>query len=119
MIDEPIAAVYIAPLTDTESTGTALVLARDIRQYGISCIMDGREVRIKHKLKAANNVKSYFTVILGPDDLLAGTIQLRDMDESTQLAIPLAGAARHIAVQMLTEAEVRKIEVRLAFGTTK
>ena len=113
---EPAAAVYIAPLPDIDSTGTALVLARDIRSYGVSCVVDGRSVKLKRKMQAASDMQSYFAVIAGPDDLASRTVQVRDMDERTQAAVPLKDATRHIALQMFSEPEVLKIEDRQALA---
>ena len=111
---EPAAAVYIAPLPDDESVGTALVLARDIRQYGVSCVVDSRPCRVKRKVETANKSRAYLTVVIGPSDIESGTLRVRDMDASTEIPVSLATAARDIAVLMLTEPEVHRVELRRA-----
>ena len=111
---EPAAAVYLAPLPDDESVGAALMLARGIRDYGISCVVDGRSCRIGRKLDAANRARAYLAAVVGPSDIAAGTLKVRDMGESTDTVVQLATAAREIAILMLTEPEVRRVETRRA-----
>lgn len=107
---DPIAAVLLAPLDQGPAAEVALILARDLRRYGLSCVIDAREVRLKKKLQHADVLRAFFVVIVGGHEVAAGTIQLRDRDERTEHTLQAATAAREIAVMTYTEPEVRRIE---------
>jgi histidyl-tRNA synthetase len=113
MAPDPIADVLIAPLDQDASSAVALILARNLRHYGISCVVDGRTVRLKKKLQYADVLRSFFVVILGEAEVASGTVQLRDRDEHTDSTLQAATAAREIAVLIYTEPEVRRIEADL------
>jgi histidyl-tRNA synthetase len=99
---EPIVEVFIAPLGDAESNHVALVLAQGLRAYQIKTLVDGRDVRLKNKLKRAGQLEAFYSVIIGPDDLARGVVQVRDMDASTQVEVPLHEVGWYIASDFWT-----------------
>ncbi len=85
--------VFVAPIGEA-AVGPALCLARDLRAAGSSAEVDARGAGMKSLLRRANNLGARFAVILGDQELAAGTVQLRDLDGRTQDAVPMADAAR-------------------------
>lgn len=98
---------------DPELAGAALVLAQSVRRLGVSCIVDARAVRLKNKLKWAVESGAFFAAIVGPDELAAGQVQVKDLDARTQSLLPLSAAARHIAIEIWTEPVIRLREMLL------
>jgi histidyl-tRNA synthetase len=108
--ENPQVQVLLAPI-DQDSAGSCLLLARNIRAWGISCLVDGRAVRLKKKIEWAVKMDAFFVLIVGPDDIAAGVVQIKDLDESTQQTVPLANTPRYLAGQLLAPDEMRRIKL--------
>ena len=106
----PLTDVVVVPFDDEKSTAAALLIARSIRRYGISCLVDTRPVKIKSKMKYANSLRPYFALIIGPDDLESNVVQVKDMDEHNQITVEINKAPRYVAVEILSEQIVKNRE---------
>ncbi len=80
--------VLVASLGDA-ARDVAIKLAADLRQTGVSAIMAAGGKRLKAQLRQANALGVSFTVIIGEDEVNAGTATLRDMTSARQETIPL------------------------------
>jgi len=73
-----------------EAAGIAAVrLAADLRQAGISAVATGGGRSLKAQLRQANALGVFYTVIIGDDEVKAGTATLRHMADARQETVPL------------------------------
>ena len=80
--------VFIAYLGD-EAKEEAIKLASTLRRAGIGIIEALGDKSLKAQLRQANNLGVSYAVIIGEEEVKAGTVILRDMTSAEQKAIPL------------------------------
>jgi histidyl-tRNA synthetase len=80
--------VLIAALGDAAGD-LALRLAAELRQAGVSAVTAAGGKSLKAQLRQANALGVRFTVIIGEDEVKAGTAALRDMASARQETIPV------------------------------
>ena len=85
--------VFIAHIGD-EATDEAIKLASNLRQSGIGVIESVGSKSLKAQLRQANTLGAHHTVIIGEQEVKAGTVILRDMTTSQQKTIPVAELQR-------------------------
>jgi len=73
---------------DPSSAAEVLRLADELRRAGISAAYDSEGRSLKAQMKAANAGGHPLALILGPDELRAGTVQLKRMASGEQAAVP-------------------------------
>ena len=78
---------------DPSLAGEVLRLAGELRSVGISAVYDSEQRSLKAQMKAANAGGHPLALILGPDELRAGTVQLKRMASGEQAAVPRAELA--------------------------
>lgn len=84
------AAVDVFLVRASEEAAEVLTsLARDLRGAGISVLQDYEGRSMKSQLKSADKSGSRWAVIVGEDELAAGTVTLRDLKGSSQEQIAL------------------------------
>jgi histidyl-tRNA synthetase len=88
--------VYLAPLAQG-ALDQALLLQRELRNAGLSVLVDHEGRGLKAKLKVADRLHARFVAMLGEDELRKGTWTIRDMSGSAQVEVERAGAARYLA----------------------
>jgi histidyl-tRNA synthetase len=66
----------------------AVRLAGDLRKAGISLVQAPGNKSLKAQLRQANTLGVRYTVIIGEEEIKAGTVQLREMSTSQQQSIP-------------------------------
>ena len=73
---------------DTTGGAEAVVLAQDLRAAGLATerAFDGRSM--KSQMKSANRSEARVAVIVGDDELAAGTVTIRDLAAGEQQAVP-------------------------------
>ncbi|MHB0871396.1 MAG: ATP phosphoribosyltransferase regulatory subunit, partial [Chloroflexota bacterium] len=91
--------VYVAYLGD-EAKIPALQLADQARRQGIPAVTTLGSRSLKAQLKQANNSGARFAFILGEQEVLDGTVTVRDMVESRQWQEP-----RSTALEKLLQAK--------------
>ena len=74
--------LFIAPLGDAARRHCG-VLARDLRRGGVSIELSP-DHKLKRALEVANKTGARFTLIVGDDEIAAGTYQLKNMESGEQ-----------------------------------
>jgi histidyl-tRNA synthetase len=82
---------FLVTLGDAARGAGAKILAQ-LRQSGVACDRDfvGRSMRAQ--MREANRQNARFVVIVGEDELAAGTVSLKNMEQGTQETLSLAAA---------------------------
>ncbi len=83
----------LVTLFSRETFAHAFALARDLRAAGICTEVYTEPKKLSTQLTFAKNKGIPLAVILGPEEIAAGAVVLRDMRTSTQRAVPSADAA--------------------------
>jgi len=81
--------VYVVT-TDPKLSVEVFTLADELRRAGLSAVyaVDGRS--FKSQMKQVGGGGTRLAAILGPDELAAGTVQLKDLATSEQVTVPRA-----------------------------
>jgi histidyl-tRNA synthetase len=85
----PRSEVFIACIGEIAKT-EAVKLANQLRQESIGVIMATGDKSLKAQMRQANSLGMKQTVIIGEEEVKAGTAVLRDMAKAEQKTIPLA-----------------------------
>lgn len=80
--------VYLCAMGD-EARVPAQLLALRLRRNGLSVVTDVLRRSGKAQLKDANRFNVRYTMILGGDELAAGTITVKNMSDGTQQTVPV------------------------------
>ncbi len=75
----------------------ATSLARELRDNGVGVIVSTGEKSLKSQLRQANSYGVTRVIILGDDEVTAGTAVVRDMTANTQTTLPREGLAALLA----------------------
>lgn len=89
LIDSPAAprSIILMPM-GAAAEEKSQKLAHDLRQAGFTLIVD-RKANLKKRMARANRDNAAAVLILGEDELVAGTVTLRDLDSGDQTAVGL------------------------------
>ncbi len=87
---------YLAPLTEA-GADKALLLARELRDLGVTAEVDGRGGKIRAMLRRADALGAKLCAIFGEDEVAKGVVTVKDLAGHTQDTIALEGAARLLA----------------------
>jgi histidyl-tRNA synthetase len=88
--------VFVVAVSDAERL-PALALAAKLRAEGVApVVLDYRGKSMKSQLKEASKSGASYTVVLGSDELAAGTAVLRDMAAGEEQTLPQAELAARI-----------------------
>ncbi len=80
--------VFIA-VTSQEQIVSALSLANQIREQGVSAEMDFLGKSLKSQMRTANKLQVPYVVILGSEELKKDKVTIKNMANSTQEEVPL------------------------------
>jgi len=80
--------VFIASLGD-EAKDTATKLAANLRGVGVGVILAMGEKSLKAQLRQANSLGTRYAVIIGEEEVKAGTVILRDMASAEQKSVEI------------------------------
>lgn len=86
--------IFIIPMGDSAQI-PALLLADQLRKSGLKSEM-GYSGNLTKRLKQASKQNARYALILGEDEIAAGAVQLRDLDQSSQALIPLNQLPAHL-----------------------
>jgi histidyl-tRNA synthetase len=89
--------VFIASMGEA-ARDISIKLATDLRQAGLSAVTSAGSKSLKAQLRQANALGARFTVIIGEDEVKAGTVTLRDMSGASQEALPVTGLLQRLKV---------------------
>ena len=79
----PSPQLFLAPLGEV-AFEKATLLARDLRQQGIRCVLDFETRSLKSAMRLANKLRAQHVLILGDSELQTGKYQLKRMSDGTQ-----------------------------------
>ena len=90
--------VYVA-LADTTQAGAdaAFALTQELRKVGFIVEADRQGRSLKSQFKQADKCQAALVAVLGPDELAAGSVKLRDMESHDERVVPLGDAVAEIA----------------------
>ncbi|MBN1862141.1 MAG: histidine--tRNA ligase [Dehalococcoidales bacterium] len=80
--------VFVAYIGDA-ARDEAVALAAGMRRAGIGVIGAAGDKSLKAQLRQANSLGAGYAVIIGDEEIAAGTVVLRDMTTSAQETVPL------------------------------
>ncbi len=95
----PIAEVFVARVEGC-TEGDVFGITAALRDAGIAAEMDHQGRSLKSQFKAADRFGARFVVVVGPDELAAGQVTLRDMGTKEENRVDLAGLAGHVAAAL-------------------
>lgn len=84
---EPALPVFVAPVGDSERT-EAFVLVEELRQQGLPCDTDYEGRSLKSLFKVADKRGVQLMLVLGPDELANGQVQVRDLRRGQDARLP-------------------------------
>jgi histidyl-tRNA synthetase len=80
--------LYIGSM-NVESKYAAIKIVNRLREKGIKCECDHMERSVKAQMKYANKIGSYFTIILGEDEIQSRNAKIKRMSDGQQFEINL------------------------------
>jgi len=87
--------VYVVSFGD-EGRQECFVIAEELRRAGISAELDYEGRSPKSQMRVANRLGARFCILIGGDELAAGTVTIKDMADGTQWEAPRKGAIDEI-----------------------
>ena len=90
---------FVATLGEAAAS-YALVLARELRQAGISCEVDARKSSLKAQLRRANSVGARFALIVGDVEVAEGSVQVKDLAAQLQEKVSRSHAVAAVRAQL-------------------
>jgi histidyl-tRNA synthetase len=82
----PIAQVFVARVDDSVA-GEVFAITQELRAAGIAAEMDHQRRSLKAQMKAADRLGAAFVVFVGPDELAAGALKVRDMSTKEERSV--------------------------------
>lgn len=79
-----------------ETKTRAAQLMYELRRAGLHVEMDHLERSVRAQMKAANRMNFRWVLILGEEELSAGQVKVRDMDDGTEELVDLAEVKQHL-----------------------
>jgi histidyl-tRNA synthetase len=79
--------VYLAAASE-EARGAAFMLALELRRAGLSVEVDYTGRALRAQMREANRLGARAAVLIGEDEMQAGTVTLRDMASGEQQTVP-------------------------------
>ncbi|MCI1318656.1 MAG: His/Gly/Thr/Pro-type tRNA ligase C-terminal domain-containing protein, partial [Atopobiaceae bacterium] len=87
--------VYVA-CTEPDLRDAVFTTTLALRREGIRCDADYQGKSLKGQLKQAGRSGARACVLLGPDEMAAGTATIRDMDTHEQVSVPAGELAARV-----------------------
>ena len=91
--------VYVAAL-GAEARIPALKLTTGLRRAGVKSEMDHAGRSLKAQFKQADKHNAELCVVIGPDEVAAGTATIRDMKTHEQTSVAMAELASAVAERL-------------------
>ena len=80
--------LYVGSMNDI-SKYEAIKIVNVLRQKGIKCECNHMQRSVKAQMKYANKIESYFTIILGENEIQSRTAKIKRMSDGEQLEVKL------------------------------
>jgi len=87
--------LFLAAMGD-EATAQVFVLMSKLQRAGVRAEMDYMGKSLKAQMRRANKLNARFTLIIGEEELRTGNAELKDMDQSRQVQVALAGLEQEL-----------------------
>jgi histidyl-tRNA synthetase len=87
--------VYIAPL-GPGMNGEAARLARELRHHDVMTELGDENFRLKKSLETASKTGARFALIVGENEVKAGTFALKNLESGEQVSVPRSELAQKI-----------------------
>jgi histidyl-tRNA synthetase len=94
---------FLVAMGDNASREAVAILS-GLRAAGLRADMDFAGKSFKSQMRAADRSGARFALILGDDELAAGTISVKDMESASQEIVPIADCARRLSARMTNSA---------------
>jgi histidyl-tRNA synthetase len=97
LIDEPPAParpIVLVPIGEAAEAAT-LTLSEELRDAGLVVEL-GYSGNVQRRMRRADRLGARVAVLLGDDEIAAGTVTLRDLDSGAQSAVPLGELAARL-----------------------
>lgn len=91
--------VFVARVDDSV-TAEVFALAQTLRDAGIAAELDHQARSLKSQFKQADRLGARFVIVVGPDELAAGEVTLRDMTTKEEKRVALVSAAADVAAAL-------------------
>jgi len=99
--EEPaIAEVFVARVAD-ETASEVFALTQRLRAAGIATEMDHQSRSLKAQMKNADRLGSLLVILVGPDELAAGEVTVRDMTDKQERRLPLEDIEEEIRLALI------------------
>ncbi len=93
------ADVYVARVDDSV-TNEVFALAQRLRDAGVAADLDHQSRSLKSQFKQADRLGARFVVVVGPDELAAGEVTLRDMGTKEENRVALSAVPSALATAL-------------------
>ena len=94
----PRVCAYVAGL-DEEGRKAAFALADELRGRGVSAQTDLAARSVKAQFKYAGKIGARYVVVIGADELASGQYTVKNMDDSSSVAVPAGEVAAWLAAR--------------------
>ena len=94
----PRVCAYVAGL-DEEGRKAAFMLANELRGRGVSAQTDLAARSVKAQFKYAGKIGARYVVVIGADELASGRYTVKNMDDSSSVAVPAGETAAWLAAR--------------------
>ncbi len=85
---------------DTSVGGAAFALVSALRDAGIAAETDHQGRSLKSQFKQADRLGARLVAVLGPDEVAAGQVKLRDMGTKEETTVALTQAASAVSAML-------------------
>ena len=92
----PLADVYVARVDESVATAAFSLLAA-LRDAGLAAEADHQNRSLKSQFKQADKIGARFVIVVGPDELAAGEVTLRDMSTKEETRVAVSAATERVA----------------------
>jgi histidyl-tRNA synthetase len=86
--DKPFAEAILVTLFDEDNTPTAVSLSARLREQGLKVILYPERSKLQKQLKFADRSGVRIVAMLGPEEVAAGNVSIKDLQEHTQVTVP-------------------------------
>ncbi len=94
--------VFVAVFGGDDVHAAGMDVIDRLREHGVAVERDYERKGIKPQLKRANRLGARYVLILGTDELAAGTIAVKDMEAGTQEVVSLEGIEATVVKKIRT-----------------
>jgi len=95
----PVAEVFVARVS-AEVSGEVFAIAAKLRAAGVAAEMDHQGRSLKSQFKLADRLGARLVVVVGPDEVAAGEVVVRDMNAASEERAALDSLAATLAARL-------------------